>query len=236
MNYYPGMWTSRLLILGLVRWLQPVHGYDVRRELMSWRVEEWGGVKPGSIYHGLKKLTADGCLEVVSTEQVDNRPARTTYRITAKGEQEFQTLLREKLWGFERWTDPFFVAWSFVPVLGQREAAAMLRNRAAKLRDESETIAELFRHMTDDPADDGYVPSHVAASTELMLDSMRLATRWCENTAERVEAGELYHDADRDMSEETVRFWKDHIATLDADGRPKQKPLPRARNGPGSPG
>src|SRR5262245_33162828 len=112
MNYHGRMWTSRLLILGLVRWLQPVHGYDVRRELMSWRVDEWGGLKPGSIYHGLKKLAADGCLEIVATEQVDNRPARTTYRITAKGEQEFQSLLREKLWGFERWTDPFFVAWS----------------------------------------------------------------------------------------------------------------------------
>ena len=29
--------TTRMMILGLVRWMQPVHGYDVRRELLSWR-------------------------------------------------------------------------------------------------------------------------------------------------------------------------------------------------------
>lgn len=222
MNYHSGMWTSRLLILGLVRWLQPVHGYDVRRELMSWNVEEWGGLKPGSIYHGLKKLTADGCLEVVATEQVDNRPARTTYRVTAKGEQEFQTLLRDKLWGFEHSTDPFFVAWSFVSVLSSREAAAMLRNRGAKLRDEADKIDKLFAVRSEDPHDENFVPTHILASTELLRDSMRLNMRWCEATADRVEAGELYQDSDRDMSEETVRFWKERIAEMDANGRTRK--------------
>lgn len=223
MNYHSGMWTSRLLILGLVRWLQPVHGYDVRRELMSWNVEEWGGLKPGSIYHGLKKLTADGCLEVVATEQVDNRPARTTYRVTAKGEQEFQTLLRDKLWGFEHPADPFFVAWSFVAVLSNREAAAMLRNRGAKLRDEADKIDKMFAVRSDDPYDENYVPAHIIASTELLRDSMRLSMRWCEATAERVESGELHPDSDREISEETARFWKERIAEMDADGRTRKR-------------
>jgi hypothetical protein len=29
------------MILGLVKWMQPVHGYDVRRELLSWQAEDW---------------------------------------------------------------------------------------------------------------------------------------------------------------------------------------------------
>ncbi|ADD40496.1 PadR family transcriptional regulator [Stackebrandtia nassauensis] len=218
------MWTSRLLILGLVRWLQPVHGYDVRRELMSWKVDEWGGLKPGSIYHGLKKLAADGCLEVVATEQVDNRPARTTYRVTAKGEQEFQTLLRDKLWGFDRPTDPFFVAWSFLPVLGPREAAAMLRNRAAKLRDEIDRVGVLYQMQSDDPRDhDSFIPPHVAASTELIRDVMELSRAWCERTADRIESGELVTGSESHVSEETVRMWKEHISTLDANGKPRPK-------------
>lgn len=216
------MWTSRLLILGLVRWLQPVHGYDVRRELMSWRADEWGGVKPGSIYHGLKKLTADGCLEVVATEQVDNRPARTTYRVTAKGEQEFQSLLRDKLWGLEHPRNPFFVAWSFLPVLGPREAAAMLRNRAAKLGDEIERMERLFSMQSDDPYDQGnFIPTHVLASSELIRDSMELNRRWCERTADRIASGEIVIGSDADIDEDTVRHWKRHIATLDADGNPR---------------
>lgn len=220
------MWTSRLLILGLVRWLQPVHGYDVRRELMSWKVDEWGGLKPGSIYHGLKKLTADGRLEVVATEQVDNRPARTTYRVTAKGEEEFQTLLRDKLWGFEHHPmDPFFVAWSFVPVLGSREAAAMLRNRAAQMRDEAEKAASILTdHSSDDPRSEAYVPPHIAVSTELVRDVRRLYAQWCESTAARIEAGEIVTDLDAKHSEEVRRTWMEHIATLDGNGRPRDSP------------
>jgi DNA-binding PadR family transcriptional regulator len=33
------MSTTRLMILGLVRWMQPVHGYDVKRELESWQAD-----------------------------------------------------------------------------------------------------------------------------------------------------------------------------------------------------
>ncbi|HEY1485636.1 MAG TPA: PadR family transcriptional regulator, partial [Micromonosporaceae bacterium] len=42
-----------MMILGLVKWMQPVHGYDVRRELLSWSADEWANVAPGSIYHAL---------------------------------------------------------------------------------------------------------------------------------------------------------------------------------------
>ena len=62
--------TTRLLVLGVVRLFQPVHGYEVRRELLSWRAQEWASVKPGSIYNALKTLTREGYLEVVGTDVV----------------------------------------------------------------------------------------------------------------------------------------------------------------------
>ena len=68
-----------MLVLGVVRTFQPVHGYDVRRELVSWHAEEWAQVAPGSIYNALKSLTRDGLLEMVGTDQVGGRPERTTY-------------------------------------------------------------------------------------------------------------------------------------------------------------
>ncbi len=87
-----------MMILGLVKLMQPVHGYDVRRELLSWNADEWANVAPGSIYHALRKLTEEGLLEEVATEQVGARPARTTYRTTAKGDSEFEDLLRDYWW------------------------------------------------------------------------------------------------------------------------------------------
>ena len=103
------MSTTRLLILGVVRWLQPVHGYDVRRELLSWNVEQWANVAPGSVYHALRKLAEEGLLAEVSTAQVGNRPARTTYQVTPKGEREFGELLRKYWWDYKTPIDPFGV-------------------------------------------------------------------------------------------------------------------------------
>jgi DNA-binding PadR family transcriptional regulator len=80
------MSTTRLLLLGAVRIFQPVHGYLLRRELLSWQVEEWAHVKPGSIYSGLRTLVSHGLLQEVPGDPV-------SYRLTADGEVEFRRLL-----------------------------------------------------------------------------------------------------------------------------------------------
>jgi DNA-binding PadR family transcriptional regulator len=123
-----------MMILGLVQWMQPVHGYDVRRELLSWSADKWANVQPGSIYHALRKLSEEGLLRTVATEQVGARPARTTYEITDKGAREFQTLLRNHWWQLATPPDPFLAAFSFLPALPREEAAAALRNRGNQLR------------------------------------------------------------------------------------------------------
>ena len=56
------MSATRLLLLGTVRIFQPVHGYFVRRELMSWHADSWANLNPGSVYNGLRSLARDGIL------------------------------------------------------------------------------------------------------------------------------------------------------------------------------
>ncbi len=80
------MSTTRLLLLGAVRIFQPVHGYLLRRELLSWQVEEWAHVKPGSIYSGLRTLVNLGLLDEVPGDPV-------SYRLTPDGEVAFRRLL-----------------------------------------------------------------------------------------------------------------------------------------------
>jgi DNA-binding PadR family transcriptional regulator len=48
------MSTTRLLVLGVMRLFQPVHGYDVRPELLSWGADQWANVAPGSVYGAIK--------------------------------------------------------------------------------------------------------------------------------------------------------------------------------------
>lgn len=180
------MSTTRLLILGLVNWMQPVHGYDVRRELESWRTDEWANLAPGSIYHALRKLAAEGLLAEVSTERVGARPARTTYRITPVGEAEFAELLRRYWWGYEQPSDPFLAGFGFLPALPRAEAVAALRNRARLLRASVDThrfalASEWMRQSK---------PAHVGWMFELHVVRLEAEIAWCERVAGRLEAGE----------------------------------------------
>lgn len=125
--------TTRLLVLGVVKLFQPVHGYEVRRELLSWRAQEWASVQPGSIYNALKTLTRDGLLEIASTDQVGGRPERTTYRLTPAGNEEFRTLLREEWWTVRPPIDPLMAAVSFLGEIPRAEAIAALEHRAAQV-------------------------------------------------------------------------------------------------------
>lgn len=176
-----------MMILGLVQWMQPVHGYDVRRELLSWSADKWANVQPGSIYHALRKLTEEELLREVATEQVGARPARTTYEITDKGAAEFQSLLRGNWWSVATPADPFMAAFSFLPALTRVEAAAALRSRAVQL---GAGITQLRAAIGADWADSK--PVYVSWMWELTIERSEAEIRWCERIAQLIEAGEPY--------------------------------------------
>jgi DNA-binding PadR family transcriptional regulator len=179
------MSATRLMILGLVQWMQPVHGYDVKRELESWQADEWASIAPGSIYHALRKLAADGLLEEVATEQVGARPARTTYKITPKGEREFEELLRRFWWQFQPPVDPFMAGFAFLPQLPRDEAVAALRNRARGLR----AAADMQRFALSSAFMQQTKPAHVGWQFERMIAQMEVDIAWCERIAARLEGG-----------------------------------------------
>lgn len=175
------------MILGLVSYLQPVHGYDIRKELTSWNVESWANVQPGSIYHALRKLAEEGLIEEVGTEQVGGRPARTVYRMTKDGEVEYQALLRKYWWEYTEPVDPFLAAFSFLPSLSRAEAAGALRARARLL----EGWAATYRDTGEDWA--AGKPPHVGWQFELTMLRVEVEARWCHDIAARIEAGEGVH-------------------------------------------
>jgi DNA-binding PadR family transcriptional regulator len=177
-----------MMILGLVRWMQPVHGYDVRRELLSWHADEWASVQPGSIYFALRKLTEEGLLRKVATEQVGARPARTTYEITPKGVDEFESLLHDLWWRPHQPTDPFVAAISFLPALPLEEVVAGLRNRAQLLRAGNESM----RASLDSDWIRQSKPAHVSWMFELWIARAEADIGWCERVAELIESGMSY--------------------------------------------
>lgn len=176
-----------MMILGAVQWMQPVHGYDVRRELLSWSADKWANVQPGSIYHALRKLSDEGLLRAVATEQVGARPARTTYEITQKGTDEFLTLLRSNWWQLAAPADPFMAAFSFLPALPRTEASAALRSRATQLR---AGVEQLRAALNSDWRKSK--PVYVSWMWELAIDRSETEISWCARMAERIESGVAY--------------------------------------------
>lgn len=181
------MSATRLLILGCMRWMQPTHGYDIRRELESWRAEEWANIAYGSIYFALNKLAEEGLIAISATDQVGKRPARTTYTLTEQGEIEFQRLLREFWWNYKPAIDPFLVAVSFMDQLPPEELMAALRHRAQAVR----LVSESFIQQAKAPIENDYKPRHVAEILHLMTSRIEAEVRWAEEAIAKVRRGEL---------------------------------------------
>ncbi|MDG4767871.1 PadR family transcriptional regulator [Solwaraspora sp. WMMD406] len=207
------MSATRMMILGLVKWMQPVHGYDVRRELLSWGADAWANIQPGSIYHALRTLAQDGLLRTVGTAQVGARPARTSYEITPTGIDEFETLLRQHWRDCRPPVDPFLSAFAFLPAMPRAEAVSALRGRAAALRGgnvaaRAELTTGWARHK----------PAHVGWMLELTIARAEGEVAWCERVADLIESGVPYQPGSA-VDKSADESWSGWQADLDRDER-----------------
>lgn len=82
--------TTRLLVLGAVRLLEPPTGYDVQSYLFGMAADRWAGLRSGSIYAMLRSLSRESLIDTTQAE-----PAR--HSITASGRREHDALLLNAL-------------------------------------------------------------------------------------------------------------------------------------------
>jgi DNA-binding PadR family transcriptional regulator len=185
------MSATRLLLLGTVRLFQPVHGYLVRRELLSWHADAWAHVNPGSVYNGLRSLAREGFLEEVGTETRGGRPARTTYRLTGDGELEFILLLRNLLWNVSiHEPADLMAAWSFAWALKREEVIAALEHRIEQISASataSQFAIEGIERAVETP---DTVVEHFRI-TQARLDGEAV---WARGLIERLQAGQYWFE------------------------------------------
>jgi DNA-binding PadR family transcriptional regulator len=189
------MSSTRLLMLGAVRIFQPVHGYFVRRELLTWRVEQWANINPGSIYNALRTLERDGFIRAVDP---DEKPTR--YSLTADGETEFVTLLREALWRVEP-NDParLYTAVSFMWALSREEVIEALESRLAQLDALHRGTPYMLSTLMGSPEK----PRHIAEFAYLQDEYVLGERAWTEACLGRIRDG-AYSFA----NEEALTDWR----------------------------
>jgi DNA-binding PadR family transcriptional regulator len=203
------MSATRLLLLGTVRIFQPVHGYLVRRELLSWHAEAWAHLNPGSVYNGLRSLAREGFVEEVGTETQGGRPARTTYRLTGDGESEFMTLLRGSLWNVST-HDPadLMAAWSFAWALKREEVIAAFEHRVEQIEASARANDFAIEGIERSPDTPDTVVEHFRL-TQARLDG---EAAWARGLIERLRGGAYWFEG------EANRPWSAPAATPSPDG------------------
>ncbi|MDE0573686.1 PadR family transcriptional regulator [Demequina sp. B12] len=181
------MSTTRLVVLGAVKQFQPVHGYFLRRELMTWMVDQWANIQPGSIYNALRALEVDGYIVESGTETEGKRPARTTYSITPAGEVELNRMLRDRLWNVAPFdTQAIMTVASFMFLLSRDEVISGLEHRIAK----SDAIITSNGFNVEDTLSSETTPDYVREIFDLSTARLSAEKTWANALLERLRAGE----------------------------------------------
>jgi DNA-binding PadR family transcriptional regulator len=180
---------TRMLLLGAVALFEPVNGYQIRRELLSWQVDRWAHTNPGSIYHGLASLTARGHL--VRHDLRDAGREVAVYELTDAGRDELRRLMVDALEAvdpFER--SAFTAAFSLLPLLDRSQVLRSLTTRRVRLE---ETVRE-FSEVDPDAA-----PPHATRGLVLWLDLAVAELAWLRETIDDVRSGSLAFEPGDDL-------------------------------------
>jgi len=175
------MSSVKLLVLGAFARRNVAHGYRIYRDLLDWRVDTWTHVKPGSIYHALSQLEAQGMIKPQKQREKKLGPARTEYVLTMNGHTEFITLLENALKSND------FIELSagiaFMEMLSREQVLALLKERLV-------TVSAVPPFLKTLPTED--IPSEPSKHPELMnvwIDYFESAKETTEKLITAIEAG-----------------------------------------------
>jgi DNA-binding PadR family transcriptional regulator len=120
-----------LLLLGILR-REAMHGYRLV-EIVETGLRSCTDLKKPTAYFLLGKLARAGMVTRTRTRE-GKRPPKWVYRLTPKGEESFQAMLRKNLAEFIAPKNPGSAGLAFVDVLPPEEARQLLGQRVAALK------------------------------------------------------------------------------------------------------
>jgi DNA-binding PadR family transcriptional regulator len=176
---------TRLLLLGAVSLFEPVNGYQIRRELMSWRVEDWAHINPGSIYSSLTTMTKQGLLTRHDLREGGREVA--VYLTTEAGRCELERLFGKALEEVSLLDPlPFHTALSMCVLFPRTTVIRHLEVRAEAL----DRLLDETR-QTRAAIASGLAPPHVARWIDLHRELAQAERSWLTEFLLEIGAGEL---------------------------------------------
>lgn len=175
--------STRLVILGLLR-DRPLYGYEIK-SIIEDHMGDWTNIAFGSIYFALGKLSDEGFIEKIATEQSGSRPSRSIYQITKTGEDEFLRLLRQVWRELDRQIFPFDIGLFFMHALPRDEVLRYLRSRVTQLEAVNQ---HLDQHQAYQVAKEE-VPLLANAIFEHSRLHLQAELEWMHDLLKKVESG-----------------------------------------------
>jgi DNA-binding PadR family transcriptional regulator len=175
--------ATRLLVLGAVSLFEPVNGYQIRRELMSWEVDRWAHINPGSIYSMLTTLAKEGHVDLHQVRDGNREVA--VYTTTEAGRDELATLFGQAMETVEVLDPlPLHTALSMCSMFARDTVRRHLQRRLRLLDDCLRTSAE-----DRDAYASGGVPPHVVRLVDLSTATWAAERNWIAEVLAEIEAG-----------------------------------------------
>jgi DNA-binding PadR family transcriptional regulator len=178
--------TTRMLVLGVVSIFQPANGYQIRRELLSWEVEQWADLKAGSVYSMLSTLTKQELL--VRHDLQEGVRSVAVYAVSDAGRTEFRRLVSAGLGDSQTMDRTLFkTALSFSPFLPREDVLVGLRDRQRGVVAMRTSLLERIELEATMPS----IPPQVVHSLVLDVGLIEAELRWLDDFVLMIDAGSL---------------------------------------------
>jgi DNA-binding PadR family transcriptional regulator len=137
------MLERELLLLGFLR-REQAHGYRLN-EFIEREMTACTDIKKPTAYFLLDKMARQGWI-TMREMRAGNRPSRRVYRLTVKGEAQYQKLLRENLGSFIQSKFPGDVGLAYADDLEPQEVLSLLAERRSALAAKLEEARQVPQH------------------------------------------------------------------------------------------
>jgi DNA-binding PadR family transcriptional regulator len=161
--------TTRIMVLGVVAYRQPISGYGIEKTLREWAVDRWTAIAPASIYQQLRSLRGAGLIEPAP----DGTGRALDYCCTESGLHELRHLLLSLL------NEQDFQPLSLIPLLHFTPSLAV-EELIDGLGRRISTLDEVLSHEVAVIAhSDASGTPHVSEIFRLTWEGYRADRDWC---------------------------------------------------------
>jgi DNA-binding PadR family transcriptional regulator len=172
-----------LAILGILH-ESPMHGYELRKQLVTKMGAFRAAISYGSLYPTLRRLQSAGCITegepepeaaqaVAEIPPMTSKRGRVVYKITAEGKERFQDLLAQA--GPETYDDPAFgVRFAFFARTDQQTRLRILEGRRRRVEERREGLLQVLSRAAE------RLDAYTLELQRHGLDACEREVRWLE--------------------------------------------------------